>query len=52
MTEDECVENGGHCYVVSPIVMTSNPPQYSRTCKHCDKHQRGVDQPSRSWRDA
>jgi hypothetical protein len=34
LTENECVEAGGHCYEMSPEVLCSIPPQYVRVCKH------------------
>ena len=46
-----CQELGGHCYEVANIVLTSNPPVYLRTCKHCGHTQHGHSQPSIRWWD-
>lgn len=51
ISEEQCVQMGGHCYVKENYTLTSNPPQYDRTCKHCGKRQRGTSQPDMSWRD-
>ena len=51
MTEEECVAIGGHCYEMENYVLTSDPPQYDRTCKHCGKQQRGRAQESIDWHD-
>lgn len=51
LTEKECLKIGGHCYAVSPLVMTSDPPIYERICKHCGHTQHGLEQPSMNWHD-
>jgi len=51
LTPKECLKIGGHCYKVSPIVMTSNPPTYERICKHCGNKQWGNQQPDVNWHD-
>ncbi len=51
LTEKECEDVGGHCYEISNEVLTSNPPQYTRICKHCGKKQRGVTQEDMRWWD-
>ena len=52
LTEKKCLAIGGHCYRQSNVVLTSNPPQYVRKCKHCGKVQIGVAQPDMRWRDS
>ena len=51
LSEDVCTDIGGHCYHTNDYDPTSIPPQYDRTCKHCGKKQRGVEQPSVRWED-
>ena len=51
LSEETCVELGGHCWVEADYVLTSNPPQFDRSCKHCGKRQRGVRQPDVRWDD-
>ena len=49
LTEEECLEIGGHCYEFEPYVLASDPPISVRTCKHCGKRQHGREQPSIRW---
>lgn len=51
MTEEECLKMGGHCWQLSPnsYLRGDNVTVYSRTCKHCDKTQRGYSQPTVRW---
>jgi hypothetical protein len=42
LTKEECVKIGGHCYVQDQLVLMSNPPRYTRTCKHCGHRQISV----------
>ncbi|KKN54901.1 hypothetical protein LCGC14_0587940 [marine sediment metagenome] len=51
ISELECARIGGHCWAEAPYVLTSNPPQYDRSCKHCGKRQRGTTQPGMVWSD-
>ena len=51
MTEAECEAIGGHCWEDSPWVLTTNPPQYERKCKHCGKVQWGRTQQGIGWHD-
>jgi hypothetical protein len=49
LTEQECIEIGGHCYEIQNTVLTSNPPTYIRVCKHCGKTQHGHPQDDINW---
>ena len=51
LTEEECVRNGGHCYVRSNVVLTSNPPQYPEKCRHCGKKRIAMRQEPYTYRD-
>ena len=51
ISEEECLQIGGHCYEDSNIVLTSNPPKYIRRCKHCGKQQIGTPRDSMDWND-
>jgi len=51
ITETECVKIGGHCYETQNCVLTSNPLQYIRVCKHCGKTQIGRAQDDMVWSD-
>jgi hypothetical protein len=46
VSPEECERIGGHCFESDGRVLTSNPPQYPETCKHCGKRRVGVPQPS------
>lgn len=35
--EQQCVLNGGHCFVDGDVMLPSMPPQYPQRCKHCGK---------------
>ena len=50
LTESECTK-GGHCFEVQGSVLTSNPPQYIRICKHCGKKEIGIEQDGIKWRE-
>lgn len=49
LTEEECLNIGGHCYGVADYVLQSLPPINVRTCKHCGRTQHGIEQPSIRW---
>lgn len=51
ITEEECLELGGHCYVNDNFTYPCNPPMSSRTCKHCGNSQYSIQQPSMRWVD-
>lgn len=40
LTEEECSRIGGHCYVIEPFLLATNPPISTRLCKHCGHRQR------------
>lgn len=42
MTEQECVEHGGHCFESTGQIRASNPPQYPEVCRHCHKRRVGT----------
>lgn len=52
LTEDECVKHGGHCFESTGEVLTSDPPQYPETCKHCGKRRIGTPRSPMEYRDA
>lgn len=52
LTEKRCLKIGGHCYEMDDWILTTNPPIYSRTCKHCGHNQRGTSQPEIAWYDS
>lgn len=49
MTEEECIEMGGHCFEVQNYHLTIDPPLSVRICKHCGKTEYGHSQPSTRW---
>lgn len=49
ITEEKCIEMGGHCFKSTGIVLTSIPPQYPEICKHCGKKRIGVPQKSMTY---
>lgn len=51
LTESECEDIGGHCYDRTPDVKLSDPPVYTRVCRHCGKAQRGRRRESVEWCD-
>lgn len=51
LTEDECVAVGGHCFESDGITLTSNPPQYPETCKHCGKRRIATPRHPMEYRD-
>jgi len=53
VTEDQCVENGGHCWVEADYgITTAVGTMYFRHCKHCNANQTGTEQPRIKWVDA
>jgi hypothetical protein len=50
VTEDECVRLGGHCFERTGVIST-NPPQYPETCKHCRKGRVAIPQEPFIYRD-
>lgn len=43
LTAKVCVEQGGHCFESTGIVLTAdNPPQYPERCKHCGARRTGT----------
>lgn len=51
LSEAECLEIGGHCFVESDVTYLTNPPQFSRICKHCGHRQYGRKQEPIAWED-
>jgi len=51
VTEEECVRNGGHCFERENIVLTSYPPQYPETCRHCGKKRVAIPRVPWEYRD-
>lgn len=51
LTEEKCLEIGGHCWIESNVTFPGCPAQYTRYCKHCGKRQRGVNQKPIRWED-
>ena len=47
LTEEECLDVGGHCFERLNTVLTSNPPKYPEVCKHCGKRRVAV--PREAW---
>lgn len=52
MTEEECTDNGGHCFDATGEMLPTDPPQYPEVCKHCAKRRVGIPQPSMIYEDA
>lgn len=52
MTEQDCIDIGGHCFKSEDIILTTNPPQYPETCIHCGKRRIGTTQDPMSYTDA
>lgn len=54
ITEQECLETGGHCWENGLFTgyFTSPPMEWTQECRHCTKKQRGVYQESIRWEDA
>lgn len=52
LTEEECLEIGGHCWEISNLVFAVFPPCFERVCKHCGKRQVGHRGPSYVWQDS
>lgn len=50
ISQEICVEHGGHCWVDSGMVLTSVPPQYPQHCKHCTATRIGTPQEEMSYR--
>ena len=50
--EEQCVRRGGHCFERTGFVLTSNPPQYPETCKHCGKRRTATPREPFEYRDA
>lgn len=51
LTEEQCLEIGGHCWNQSDIVIDTYPSTYHRYCVHCGKSQHGQAQGSMKWVD-
>lgn len=51
LTKEECEKIGGHCYEMDDLVIATNPPIHTRTCKHCGHKQTGRLQPEIDWGD-
>lgn len=51
MSEEICVEWGGHCYIDSDCITVAIVITHYRYCKHCGKKQKGQRQPGIDWKD-
>lgn len=51
LSEEECLSIGGHCYKRENIVLTSDPPQYPETCRHCGKRRVAIPREPWEYRD-
>ncbi len=50
LTDEKCVEVGGHCYEESDKADTGRA--HYRVCSHCGHYQRGTEQEHIRWEDA
>ena len=51
LTEQECIDCGGHCYERTGVMLASSPPQYPEKCKHCGKGRLAIPQEPFTYRD-